>query len=154
MNASTRLYGWMKVLAVLHIVEQLMFGMQDLDVLKRMLVRYDGRFRNADTATEVLVLVSTAIAILTIYCILRGGSARLVALIILGLPAIGELHHLVDSAHAGHYRSGTVTAVPSVLCGLLFLRALVKEYRTDKANDAPTLLRAAVARKTAGTLCA
>ena len=69
----------------------------------------------------------------------------MIASIVLGLPAVGELHHLVETTHAGHYTSGTETAVPSIICGVLFLRALVNEYRGTKTSDAPAALQPAVA---------
>jgi hypothetical protein len=145
MNPSTRLYGWIKLLTLLHIVEQLIFGMQDLHVLRCMIAAYDRCFSNAGTAKAVLITTSAALALLAIYCILKGGQARFIALIVLGLPAIGELHHLVETAHAGYYTSGTVTAVPSIICGVLFLRALVREYRGQKTIDAQAALQPAVA---------
>jgi len=145
MNTSTRLYGWIKLLTVLHVGEQVMFGMQDVRALKRMLAAYDGCFRNAGNAAAVLLPTGVGLAMLTIHCILKGGRARFIALFVLGLPAIGELHHLVETANAGHYTSGTVTAVPSVVCGMLFLRALVEENRGKKTVKAPAPLQPAVA---------
>jgi len=145
MKASTRLYAWLKLLTVLHLVEQLIFGMQDLHALKNMIAAYDRCFSNPGSATVTLLTIGAGLASLAIYCILRGGWARLIASIVLGLPAIGELHHLVETAHAGRYTSGTVTAVPSIICGVLFLRALVRECRGDKLADGPAALEPAVA---------
>ena len=143
MKTSTRLYGWLKLLTILHLVEQLIFGMQDLHALKTMIAAYDRCFRNTNAATVALVTIGAGLASLAIYWILKGGWARLIVSIVLGVPAIGELHHLIETAQAHHYTSGTVTAVPSILCGVLFLRALVKEYRGKMTIDAPVALRPA-----------
>jgi hypothetical protein len=129
MKASTRLYAWLKLLTVLHIVEQLIFGMQDLHQLQHLLVGYENWFGNTSTAIAALVIISLGLAVLAIRCILKGGSARFVAMFVLGLPTLGEFHHLIETMRAGHYTPGTVTAVPSLVCGVLFLQALVKEYR-------------------------
>jgi hypothetical protein len=63
----------------------------------------------------------------------EGGFARFITMFVLGLPTIGEFHHLVETMRVGHYTPGTVTAVPSVVCGVLFLKALVNEYRPLRA---------------------
>lgn len=129
-----------QALAVLHIVEQLIFGMQDLESLRHMIVVYDGLFSDTRMAIGSLVTIGAALVSLGIFCILRGGRARFLTLITLGLPTIGEVHHLFATVHARHYTPGTVTGVPSLICGLLFLRALVKEYGLRQAVDGPSIL--------------
>jgi len=145
MKTSTFLYGWLKVLTVLHIVEQLIFGMEDLHQLQRMIAAYESWFANKNMALALLVTISAGFGVSAIRCIFKGGSARFVALFILGLPTIGELHHLLEILRAGHYTPGSVTAVPSVICGVLFLRAVTREFRDDKAIDEPAAILAAEA---------
>ena len=125
MNSSSRLYGWMKVVAVLHILEQLKFGMQDIRVLKGMIAGCDRWFGDPKSSHLVLAAICVALTILAIGCIARGGRSRLVALIALSLPGIGEVHHLMETAHTGHYTSGTVTAVPSLILAVWFVRAVI-----------------------------
>ena len=132
MKPSTRLYAWLKLLTALHIVEQLIFGMQDLHDLQHMLAIYETWFRSSCTAIAILTTITGALAVLAVRCIVEGGFARFVTMFALGLPTIGEVHHLVATTRAGHYMPGTVTAVPSIVCGVLFLRALIKEYRPSK----------------------
>jgi len=132
MKTSTRLYAWLKLITILHIGEQLIFGMQDLHKLQHMIAAYERWFGNTSTAIAVLAAVSVGLAVLAIVCILKGGSARFIAMFVLGLPTIGELHHVVETMRAGHYTPGAVTAVPSIICGVLFLQALVREYRPAK----------------------
>ena len=132
MKTSTRLYAWLKVLTVLHIVEQLIFGMQDLHELQRLLAVYESRFGDTNGSIAVLVTMSAGLAALAIGGIIKGGLARFLAMFALGLPTLGEFHHVVESLKFGQYTPGTVTAVPSVICGILFLRALVKEYRPSE----------------------
>jgi hypothetical protein len=133
MKTSTRLYGWLKVVTVLHIAEQLIFGMQDLHQLQRMRAVYESCFANKNIALALLVTISAGLGIVAICCIVKGGFARFITMFVLGLPTIGEVHHLLDTLRAGRYTPGTVTAIPSILCGVLFLRALVNEYRPSKS---------------------
>jgi hypothetical protein len=90
-------------------------------------------------------MIGAALVSLRIFCILRGDRARFVTLIALALPTMGEAHPLLATLRAGHYMPGTVTAFPSVICGLLFLRALVKEYGLRQADDRPAILEPTVA---------
>ena len=145
MKPSTRLYAWLKLLTLLHIVEQLIFGMQDLHELQRLLAVYESRFGDTNGSIAVLATMSAAFAALAIHCILKGGFARFMTMFVLGLPTIGEVHHLVETMRAGHYTPGAVTAVPSVICGVLFLKALVKEYRPPKAVPVQEMLQLAIA---------
>jgi hypothetical protein len=63
----------------------------------------------------------------------------------LGLPTLGEFHHVLETFRAGYYTPRAITAVPSVVCGVLFLRALVNEYRPSKAAPVHETLQLAVA---------
>lgn len=132
MKIGTRLYGWLKLLTALHIVEQLIFGMEDLHQLQHLIVVYESWFGNTNAAIAMLVTSGIALVVLALRWILKGGFARFITMFILGLPTIGELHHLVEAARVGHCTPGSVTAVPCIVCGVLFLRALVIEYRPSK----------------------
>jgi len=132
MKTSTRLYACLKLLTMLHIVEQLIFGMQDLHELQHLMAVYENHFGDTNGSLAVLLAIAAGLAALVIRCILKGGGARFAAMFILGLPTIGELHHLFETVQTSHYSPGAVTALPSVICGVLFLRALVKEYRPSK----------------------
>ena len=145
MTASTRWFGWLAILLVLHMTEQLIFGLQELQNLKRMIAAYDGWFSSVDTATVVLVTIGAGLLFLAIFCILKGGRARFLALLAFGLIAISEVHHLMETAFAGRYTPGTVTAIPFVACGVLFVRALIMERRADKAIGGLAANQSAVA---------
>ena len=145
MKSSTRLYAWLKLLAVLHIVEQMIFGMEDLYELKHIVWIYESWFSNTTTAMAVLVAIVMSLAALGVRCIISGGFARFITMFVLGLPTIGELHHVIETVRARCYTSGTVTAVPSVICGVLFLRALLKENRPPKTAGVEARLELGVA---------
>ena len=142
---STRLYAWLKLLAVLHIVEQMIFGMQDLYELQHVISKYESWFSSTTTAMVVLVTIVMALAALGARRIIGGGFARFVTMFILGLPTIGELHHVIETLRARCYTAGTVTAVPSVICGVLFLLALLKENGALKTAGVEARLELRVA---------
>lgn len=135
MKTSTRLYAWLKLLAVLHIVEQLIFGMQDLHELQHMLLIYENWFASSGKATAALIAISEGPAILGIRCIISGGFARFAAMFVLGLPTIGELHHLVATVQFRHYTPGTVTAVPSIILQRAVLVSFGQRISADRLTD-------------------
>ena len=132
MKTSTRLYAWLKLLTILHLVEQLMFGMQDLHEFQHLIAVYENRFGDTNGSIAALVTISASLAVLAVHCILKSGLARFITMFVLGLPTLGEFHHFVETMRVGHYTGGTVTAVPSIAYGVLFLRALMKEYCPSK----------------------
>src|SRR5262249_8131812 len=133
------------LLAVLHIVEQLIFGMQDLYALQRMTSIYESWFASTTPAMAVLFTIVMALAVLGVRCIINGGFARFISMFLLGLPTLGELHHVIETLRALHYTSGTVAAVPSIICGVLFLRALLQEHRPSKTTAVAASLQLHVA---------
>jgi len=47
------------------------------------------------------------------------------------MVALTELHHVIEMAAAGCYTPGVVTAIPYIVLGVLFLRALIREAREE-----------------------
>jgi hypothetical protein len=129
MANSTRWFGWTIVVMVLHMAEQLRFGLVELDRLKRLVALYDGWFSSVDTATVVLVTIGATLIYGAIFSILKGGRARFVALGVLGVFSVAEVHHVIETILAGGYTPGFVTSIPYTVCGVLFLRALIQESR-------------------------
>jgi hypothetical protein len=66
--------------------------------------------------------------------VLCGGLWRRISVGFFGLIGITEVHHLIETIHAGRYTPGTVTAIPYVAAGILLLRALVGELHTDRSG--------------------
>jgi len=137
MSSSNRWLGWITVVLVLHMCEQMLFGLGELETLKRAIGAYDRLFTNVDMATVVLVTIVAGLNFLGYFSVLKGGRARFVTLSVLGLIAVSEVHHLIETAWALHYTAGTVTAVPFVACGIQFLRALMKEQGSNVSVGRP-----------------
>jgi len=136
MKNSTRWFGWIVVIAALHITEQLVFGIGELAQVKRMLAVYYGWFQQPDYGTVLLVAVVVTLVLSMMFGILVGGKWRTISLSFMGLLAMTEVHHLIDAISAGGYNPGIITAIPFIAFGVLLLRALVREHREDRASAA------------------
>ncbi len=148
MNSSTRWFGWIAVVMVLHMAEQLHFGLIELERLKHAIRLYDGLFKSADTATVVLVTIGASFVYLLMFALLVGGRARFVALEVLGGASVLEVHHVIETIVAGAYTPGLVTALPYAGIGGLLMWAAFKEYRAAT----PDLVAPAVAGATSALL--
>jgi len=146
MSASSKWFGWLCLMLPLHMAEQLVFGIDELAKLKQVLAIYYGRFQEPDAGTVLLVMLLGSLVNLLAFLIALGGRGRRIALCVFGLSGVLEAHHLIETAVAGHYTPGTVTAVPYILFGLLVLRAVARERQTERVSThsaAPSLPQAA-----------
>lgn len=112
MRASTRWFGWTALMLPLHMSEQLIFGIGELATIRRVLAVYYGWFQQPDYGTVVLVTITGTVILSLIFAILVGGRSRPIAVGILNLAALGEVHHPIETIHAGHYTPGTATSIP------------------------------------------
>jgi hypothetical protein len=111
----------------LHMSEQLLFGIGELAIIRSFLVvYYYGWFREPDYGTVVLVTIVGTLVVGLTFGILLGGIWKRISLGVWALLAVSEMHHIVETIHAGHYTSGTLTAIPYMIFGLLLLRAVVR----------------------------
>ena len=129
MQLSTRWFGWIVLIAPLHMSEQVLFGIGELATLKRILAIYYRWFQQPDYGTVLLVAIGATLVLGLTYGILAGGLLKEISLSVWALIAIGEIHHIIESVSAFRYTSGSVTAVPFVIFGVLLMRAVVKEHR-------------------------
>jgi hypothetical protein len=131
MKASTLWFGCTALMLPLHMSEQLLFGIGELAMIKHVLAAYYAWFQKPDYGTVILVaIVGTLVCALT-FAILVGGIWKDISLEVWSMVAIGEAHHIIESVSAGHYTPGTATAIPYVVFGLLLLRAIIRERRSQ-----------------------
>jgi hypothetical protein len=131
MDDVRRWFGWTVIIGILHMSEQLLFGLDELQELKGFAATYYGWFNNTDYATVILVTTMFSLVNLIVYALLIGGRWRLIAIGFFALVALGEIHHIVKSVMHASYFPGTVTAIPFVAFGVLLLRALVREFQSE-----------------------
>ena len=136
MQRTTRLLFWLMIIGVLHMSEQLIFGVEELQLFKPMVADYYQAMAGigADRATVVLVTVIVTFFTWLCYAILAGGRLRLAALGFFGVLGAGEGHHVIQAIVKGGYEPGLLTCVPYSWTGVLMLIAVWREYRNAAAS--------------------
>jgi hypothetical protein len=139
MPAIQRWFGVLVVVAALHMVEQLITGLDELHMIRRVLSIYYRLFSNSEFATVLLVTIVVVIVLLLIYGVLLGGRPLLCAMTVFVLISISEVHHIIESAVQWRYVPGTITAVVWVAVGLMLGQAVLREARrSSQASVAAT----------------
>ena len=134
MNDIRRWFLWTLIIGPIHLCEQLATSLDELQELKGFTAKYYGWFTNPDVGTVLLVMISFSLVNLIVYAMLVGGPARLIALGLFALVALGELHHIVKTIVHAAYFPGAVTAIPFFIFGVLLLRAIIREWRGISAG--------------------
>ena len=75
MNDIRRWFLWTLIIGPIHMSEQLMTSLDELQELKGFMSKYYGWFTNADVATVVLVMIVFSLMNLIVYALLLGGFA-------------------------------------------------------------------------------
>jgi hypothetical protein len=110
-------------------VEQLLFGLEELQMIRRVLGVYYGWFANADFATVLLVTIVLEFVLLLIYGVLRGGRALLWAMGFFALLSITEIHHFIETITDRRYVPGLVTSIVFVYVGVRLAGATLRARR-------------------------
>ncbi len=129
MKEIKRWFGWTAVIGPIHMCEQLLFGIDQLDELKGFADSYYSMFSNPNYGTVLLVMLSFTLINLIVYSFLKGGRWPLVAIGLFAFISVGEVHHILKTIINGSYDIGATTAVPFFLFGVMLSRALWREYR-------------------------
>jgi hypothetical protein len=142
MNDIRRWFLWTLIIGPIHMCEQLMTSLDELQELKGFAAKYYGGFANPDVGTVVLVMIVFTLMNLIVYGMLLGGKPRLIAVGLFAAVAIGEVHHIIKTVVHLQYFPGTVTAIPFVIFGLFLLRAIIREWRVNTAGSKSAALAA------------
>jgi hypothetical protein len=139
MQRTVKLLFWLMITGVLHMSEQLVFGVEELQLFKPLIADYYRAMAaiGPDRATVVLVTVVVTFFTWLCYAMLAGGRLRIAALGIFGLMGAGEAHHVIQSIVEGRYDPGLLTCVPYCWVGVLMLITLWREYRNLAASSGP-----------------
>jgi len=124
-----------------HMVEQLLFGLDELYELQAMAGGVVNSFSDPDRATVVLVFSVVMAVLFFCYGFMTGGIPRLIAAGFFGIEFMFEGHHIVKTLVRGTYFPGAVTAIAFVVLGALVLASAWREFRRDQqtALDASRL---------------
>ena len=141
LNETARWIGLIGIIDVLHLSEQMLFGLDELTMLRRVLAGYYGWFRQPDYGTVLLAIIASTMLFSVVFAAMAGGMGRVVAGGFVGFIAISEVHHLCETVYAGHYTPGSVTAIPYVAAGVMLFRSLFWErQKAVEKNRVPLLV--------------
>jgi hypothetical protein len=139
MDRIRTVFFWLAVTGPLHMIEQLLFGIQELEEMKGVVGQYYSWFANPDIATVVLVTIIGASVLFMVYGLIAGAASRLAVLGILAVLSIGECHHLLRVVASGAYNPGVITSLPFAVLGALLVSAVWREYQETRQRATPSL---------------
>lgn len=136
MQRTAKLLFWLMLIGVLHMSEQLLFGVEELQLFKPIVADYYQALAaiGPDRATVILVTVIVTFFTWLCFSILAGGRLRFTALGFFGLLGAGEGHHIIQAIVKGGYDSGLLTCGPYSWVGVLMLITLWRERRSLAAS--------------------
>ncbi|MBT1155564.1 HXXEE domain-containing protein [Aminobacter anthyllidis] len=128
---TTRLLFLLMVIGLVHMGEQLIFGVEELDLFKGPIADYYAALAGIgpDRATVILITIVVTLFTWMSYAMLAGGWQRLIALGLFGLLGANEGHHVIQAILDGGYDSGLITCIPYSATGILMLIEVVRESR-------------------------
>jgi hypothetical protein len=129
MKNVKRWFQWMVLVLVLHMIEQLLFGIDELYEMQALMAAWHGLFTNSEYGTVVLVGLVVVLVQLMALAGVAGGRWPLLPAGFFGLAGIGEAHHIVKTIAHGAYFPGAVSAIAFAACGALLLAAVIHEFR-------------------------
>jgi hypothetical protein len=134
-------FGWLPIVLILHGIEQLMTGLDELYELQGQVGMVLGLFENLDAGIVVMVFAVVLLIQAFVYTQLVGGRWRLLAPTFFAIAALGESHHIIKTIVRLDYFPGAVTAIAYVAVGVLLLRAIVREFRSSASGAEPSYAR-------------
>jgi len=135
MKEIRRWFGWFIVILVLHLIEQLIFGIDELQEVKRIGAAYYSMFSNPDYGSVIAIGAVVLLVVCLLYSTLTTSKWRFTAFVFFGLSGIVEIHHVVKTVLHASYFPGAITAIPFVVIGAMLLRATAREWRGRPAAN-------------------
>jgi hypothetical protein len=115
----------------LHMIEQLLFGIEELQEMKRVFGAYYALFADPDIATVTLVTIIGASILFMVYGLIAGPVSRFAVLGIFGILSIGECHHVLRVVVTNGYNPGVLTSIPFTIVGVLLVSAVWRAYQKE-----------------------
>src|SRR5262245_21477557 len=119
MTNIPKLFLWAIALIPVHIVEQLLFGIDELYELRAQAWALVSWLPDPDYGIVVLVGATVTLVLSLCYGFMVGGLPRLIASAIFGFQFMVESHHIVKTIVHFEYFPGAVTAIAIVAVGAL-----------------------------------
>ena len=129
MTNVPRLFLFTTAMIPLHIVEQLVFGIDELYELRSMAWDMVSWLPDPDYGIVVQVGVVTTLVLGLCWAFMVGGVPRLIASGFFGLQFMVESHHIIKTIVSGNYFPGAVTATVIVGLGAMIVASVWREFR-------------------------
>jgi hypothetical protein len=134
MTQTQKLFLLAIALMKLHVVEQLLFGIDELYELQAMVAAFVNWYGDPDRATVVLVGITVTMVLLLCSGFMARGLPRLLAVGFFGIEFMVESHHIVKTILHGTYFPGAMTAAALVVVGALVLTSGWREFQRERAT--------------------
>jgi hypothetical protein len=135
MKDIRRWFGWMIIILVVHMAEQFLFGIDELQEMKQLGAFFYSWFSNPDYASVAMIGLIVLLVQAFVFAGLKGGKWQLIPVGFFAVAGIGEAHHIIKTFVNGAYFPGTITAIAFSSVGFLLLRAVVREWRASSAHQ-------------------
>lgn len=124
------------VVGVLHMTEQLLFGIEEFYMLRDTLGHWYAMFPAAwhDHATVTLITIVFTALSLVLFALVRGGRAPLVVCGAFGVLGIGEMHHWIEAIAKGGYDPGLVTSFAYVAIGAWLFSLVRRQWQQARVT--------------------
>lgn len=118
------LFLWIVVVGAAHMAEQIVFGVEEYHMLRRLIGGWWDLFpdRFSDQASVLLITIVFTSMSLMIFAALVGNGAALAVVALFGVLGVQEAHHWVEAIEKEAYDPGLVTSFAYVWVGALILR--------------------------------
>jgi hypothetical protein len=133
-NRLKNLFGLSVLLFIAHGTEEIITGLASVDSHVAFLF---GSLAALPALQALFILFQIAIwtLLITTYLLLRGEKWHLVAMVVVAIVFLYELHHLYKVIEVGGYYPGAITAVPLYIVGLFFWKELIKNLQQIKSGS-------------------
>jgi hypothetical protein len=128
------LFLLLTLIGPLHMIEQMLTSVEEYQAIRSSLFGLYSRFdaSAADTLSVAIITIVWTVCSFLAYSLLCDGRARLIVPGLLGVFAVGELHHIVQGLQKGGYDAGILTCVPYAWVGALLVAAVWRELKQGR----------------------
>jgi hypothetical protein len=133
----TSLFLAITIVGVLHMSEQVLFGVEEFHMLKTAIGGWWTLFpaTYADEASVILITIVFTTMSLLVYAAMCGGRSALLVAALFGVLGVQEAHHWIEAIETRAYDPGLVTSFAYVWVGALILMNVFRAVRQQPSRQ-------------------
>lgn len=142
MSRTQKLFLLLGLIGPIHMIEQMVFGIDEFYLLRDSLAGWYGLFPASatDHATVGLITLAGSLFTAMFVALSAGGKARLVVLGAFGLFGMSEVHHAVEALVRQEYDPGLASSLAYVALGAALFLSVRTEWARDRTVSSPSAL--------------